>query len=67
MRHDKTAREEAGGVKSDIDTGGFHIVTGGVIQRGDLIWVHERRDIKFNDGRPERVVSVERQQPDSRD
>jgi len=54
-------------VKSDIDTGGFHIVTGGVIQRGDLIWVHERRDIKFNDGRPERVVSVERQQPDSRD
>ena len=36
------------------------------IQRGDVTWVHSKRDIKLNNGRPERVIGVERYQPDER-
>ncbi len=53
-------------MKSEIDTGGFRVVTGGEIQRGHVIWAHDARDIEFNDARPEHVVSVERHHPDSR-
>jgi hypothetical protein len=50
-------------MRSEIDLCGFGLVLGEHIQPGDLILAHSERDLRFNEGRPERVVSVEKHGP----
>jgi hypothetical protein len=52
-------------MRSEIDLCGFGLMPGELIRPGDWILAHSERDLGFNEGQPERVVSVEKHGPNS--